>query len=268
MYRFNKTDKIALAFGLGLLLLLMMLIVVMINGCSGPTRHPIEGAATPDSKPAPEKPREPEKPKEPAKPVWTRRVVVTTGVHGNEPSGYLVQEQLKELGFCVFGPCNPWGIKHNKRELEDGRDLNRFFQDGSIPEVKAVHDFLKQNPPDLLLDLHEDPTKPAGPYLIQNGPKDKLAEEIIAALKEYEWAKEPAWGPVKGKDGIIKPTATVLAWQKYANVFSLGAYAYFTFNVTTITVEVPGDWPEDKRKQYQLKVCQKAREIFEARAKK
>lgn len=247
----------------------MLILSMALAACSGPTRHPVEGDSPKANAPANQPQlKEPEKPKEPAKPVWTKRVVITTGVHGNEPSGYLVQDQLKELGFAVFGPCNPWGIKNNKRELEDGRDLNRFFQDDTIPQVKAVHDFLKANPPDLLLDLHEDPTKPTGPYLIQNGPKDKLGEEIIAALTEYEWAKEPAWGPVKGKDGLIKPTATVLAWQKYANVFSLSAYAYFTYNVTTITVEVPGNWPEDRRKQYQLKVCQKARELFEARATK
>lgn len=251
---------------------MMIVALALLAACAGPARHPVESDApksnAPANTPATQTPTEPEKPQEPARPVWTKRVVITTGVHGNEPSGWLVQEQLKELGFTVFGPCNPWGIKNNKRELEDGRDLNRFFQDDSIPQVKAVHDFLRANVPDLLLDLHEDPTGPRGPYLIQNGPKDKLAEEIIAALDEYAWDPEPAWGPMKGSKGIIKPTATVLAWQKYANVFSLAAYAYFTYNVTTLTVEVPGNWPEDKRKAYQLKVCQKAREILEARARK
>lgn len=250
----------------------MSFAVLALAACNGQTRTRDDGAhhmtrACADT-PAPQTPKEPEPPKEPAKPVWTKRVVITTGVHGNEPSGWLVQEQLKELGFTVFGPCNPWGIRNNKRAMEDGRDLNRFFQDDSIPQVKAVHDFLRANVPDLLLDLHEDPTGPAGPYLIQNGPKDTLGEEIIAALGEYAWDPEPAWGPIKGSKGLIKPTAGVLAWQKYANVFSLAAYAYFTYNITTFTVEVPGNWPEEKRKEYQLKVCQKARELFEARARK
>ena len=58
-----------------------------LAACSGPTRHPVEGGTAPENKPAPEKPGEPETPKEPANPVWTKRVVITTGVHGNEPGG-------------------------------------------------------------------------------------------------------------------------------------------------------------------------------------
>ncbi|MBP9892846.1 MAG: succinylglutamate desuccinylase/aspartoacylase family protein, partial [Planctomycetes bacterium] len=116
----------------------MLILSMALAACSGPTRHPVEGDSPKANAPANQPQlKEPEKPKEPAKPVWTKRVVITTGVHGNEPSGYLVQDQLKELGFTVFGPCNPWGIKNNKRELEDGRDLNRFFQDDTIPQVKA-----------------------------------------------------------------------------------------------------------------------------------
>jgi len=246
--------------------------LALLGACGGPRRTAVQNgpddSPSPSEKPQAVQPKAPDKPEEPVKPQWTKRCVITTGVHGNEPSGYLVQDQLTELGFVTFGPCNPWGIENNKREMQDGRDLNRFFQDDSIPQVKAVWDFLAANKPDLLLDLHEDPTNPPGPYLIQNGPKDDLGERIIQALgSDYTWHPNPAWGPIKGKNGLIKPTTQLLAWQKQFKVFSLGAYAYFTFGVTTFTVEVPGNWDMEKKKAYQLKVCQTAREIFEARTK-
>jgi hypothetical protein len=254
---------------------LALLLLLLVAACGGPKRTSVSELSPEaqteqpraNTQKEPERPKEPEKPKDPPKKVWTKKVVITTGVHGNEPSGYLVQDKLTELGFVTYGPCNEWGIKNNKREMQDGRDLNRLFQDGGVPQVKAVWEFLAANKPDLLLDLHEDPTGNAkGPYLIQNGPKDDLGEKIIEALKEYNWDPEPAWGPIKGKNGLIKPTAQMLALQKLANVFSLGSYAFFTYKVTTFTVEVPGGWEMEKKKEYQLRVCQAAREIFEARA--
>jgi hypothetical protein len=109
----------------------------------------------------------------PPEPAPKLDIVVTTAVHGNEPSGYHVQEQLAEQGFIVFGPCNPWGLKHNKRHLENGDDLNRSFADSDYPEVLAVKKFLAENTPGLLLDLHEDPDG-TGCYLIQHGPDDDI----------------------------------------------------------------------------------------------
>jgi hypothetical protein len=198
---------------------------------------------------------EPEPTPEPA-PVPKKRIVITTGVHGNEPSGYLVQDQLAELGFTVFGPCNPWGIKNNKRGLEDGRDLNRLF-------AEAVKEFLAANPPDFLLDLHEDPDG-KGAYLIQHGPDDNIGRKIVDALKDqFEFDPEPKFMIITGEDGLLKPNMQVLRFMAIGKIYSLGYYAWATYGCTTIVVECPGTWPEEKRKSYQLAVCKKARELFE-----
>lgn len=189
-------------------------------------------------------------------------IVITTGVHGNEPSGYLVQDELVAMGFIVFGPCNPWGIANGKRHLEDGRDLNRCFALDDCPEAEAVREFLRDNKPKLLLDLHEDPDG-SGPYLIQNGPTDDIGRRIIDRLKgEFEFDPAPEWSFIKGEDGLIKPTRGMLGMQKLTKVYSLGYYTWLTYGCTAITVECPGTWPEDKRKRYQLRVCEVARELF------
>lgn len=207
----------------------------------------------------------PEPAPEPPKPKYRTDIVITTGVHGNEPSGHLVQDKLKAMGFTVFGPCNPWGIANNNRHMEDGRDLNRCFALKDCPEAEAVREFLRNNKPGLLLDLHEDPDG-THPYLIQNGPTDDIGARIIDALKaEYDFDPKPAWSFVEGENGLIKPSRAQLAAQKISKMYSLGYYAWLTYGCTSFTVECPGSWPEEKRKAYCLRVCETAREIFSSR---
>jgi hypothetical protein len=220
------------------------------RGTFAPTEVP------PVNEPVPEPEPEPE-------PVPKKRIVITTGVHGNEPSGYLIQDQLTKMGFTVFGPCNPWGIKNNNRHLEDGRDLNRIFAQDDCPEVKAVKEFLAANPPDLLLDLHEDPDGTA-PYLIQHGPDDDIGRRIIDTMKDdYEFDPEPQFLVVKGEDGLLKPNMQVLRFMAIGKIYGLAYHAWSTYGCTAIVVECPGSWPEEKRKAYTMRVCRTAREMFE-----
>jgi hypothetical protein len=245
------------------LVLLAVTLAVVLVACAGsrlpaPRFVPEQPGAPAANEPVPEPEPEPE-------PVSKKRIVITTGVHGNEPSGYLIQDQLAEMGFTVFGPCNPWGIANNKRHLEDGRDLNRIFANDDSDEVKAVKEFLADNPPDFLLDLHEDPDG-KGAYLIQNGPDDDIGRKIVDALKdEFEFDPEPQFLVVKGEDGLLKPTLQVLRFMALGKIYGLAFHAWATYGCTAIVVECPGTWPEEKRKRYQLRVCETAKDLFEAR---
>lgn len=189
-------------------------------------------------------------------------MVITTGVHGNEPSGYLIQDELIDIGFTVFGPCNPWGIRNDSRFLEDGQDLNRIFAKDDAEEVRAVKEFLDENPPGLLLDLHEDPDG-KGAYLIQHGPDDDIGRRIIEALSDrYEFEPEPRFLMVSGEDGLLKPTMEHLRALALLGVYGLAYHAWKTFGCTSIVVECPGSWPEVKRKQYQRDVVQTAARLY------
>lgn len=227
---------------------------------SAPVNDPaVPANRAPANKPA-NKPPEPE----PIKPTpGELGFVITTGVHGNEPSGWLVQDQLIAMGFRVFGPCNPWGIANNSRYMEDGRDLNRVFAGDDCPDAEAVKKFLAEAPPKFLLDLHEDPGG-TGAYLIQHGPDDDIGRRIVDALKdEFEFDPEPKFMTVTGQDGLLKPNAQQLRALKFLRVYGLGAFAYFTYGCTTIVVECPGSWPEEKRKRYQLRVCETALKLWQ-----
>jgi hypothetical protein len=189
-------------------------------------------------------------------------IVVTTAVHGNEPSGYHVQEQLAVQGFRVFGPCNPWGLANNRRHLENGDDLNRAFGDSDYPEVLAVKKFLRDNPPKLLLDLHEDPNG-TGAYLIQHGPDDDIGRRIIDAMKdEFEFDPAPKFLVVEGENGLLKPTMEQFRALKFIGVYGLAFYAWDTYGCTAIVTECPGKWPMERKKAYQLRVCELANRFY------
>jgi hypothetical protein len=247
---------------------MLLILLLLLPGCSQPeptgdTRPADEPAQAVVPEPEPEPTPEPKPEPEPAPAPRIEGIVITGGVHGDEPSGALVLPELERRGFIVFGPCNPWGLENNSRYLEDGRDMNRIFALDDAPEVVAVKEFLRENPPRLLLDLHEDPGAEAA-YLIQHGPGDDIGRRVIDALKDdYEFEPEPRFLMVQGEDGLLKPEMTHLRLMRFGGVYGLAYYAWLTYGCTTIVVECPTSWPMDKKKEYHLRVCELARKFFE-----
>jgi glutamine amidotransferase-like uncharacterized protein len=97
-------------------------------------------------------------------------VVITGGIHGNEPAGYRAAGQIRswpiQCGKLVVIPrVNTPGIKENIRWLpgedEATRNANRNFPRIGAPEkaltlpVQAVWEFIKGQKPDWVVDLHE-----------------------------------------------------------------------------------------------------------------
>jgi hypothetical protein len=181
-------------------------------------------------------------------------IVITGGVHGNEPSGALALPALARRGFVTAPPCNPWGLMHARRELESGRDLNRAFADGGCAEAERVRQFLLEHPPALLLDLHEDSRAP-GPYLIQYGPDDAIGERIVAELSgRWPFAPRPRFGPVVGRRGLIRPPR----WM----VTVVGLSPWRTFGATGCVVEAPSGWPIEERIEFHLAVAEAAAKLL------
>lgn len=189
-------------------------------------------------------------------------IVVTGGVHGNEPSGAAVLSELAAAGIQTFGPCNPWGLANDSRYLESGRDLNRSFARSDVPEVALVKAFLDAHPPALLLDLHEDRSA-SGAYLIQHGPDDDLGHRIVAELEdELAFEPKPHFNVLEGEGGVLKPGEIVLAAVELSRFYGLAFYTWRTYGCTTFVVEVPHRWPLEKRKHAHQRVVETARRLF------
>ena len=127
----------------------------------------------------------------------SRRVLISAGIHGDEPSGietilsFLKSGQYKshldEWEITILPCINPYGFENNTRENHDDKDLNRLFKVQLPPlEVQLAKSTIKSSYFDISIELHED-SDSNGYYLFQksNEPNGlKIGLKVIEAVKE------------------------------------------------------------------------------------
>jgi len=121
-----------------------------------------------------------------------KRLYVSTGVHGDEPSGPLCALELFRQRLWPDGvqvslvPCvNPRGFELNTRENEAGIDLNRDYRNTRTAVVAAHKAWLEREGIfDLAILLHED-WEANGFYVYELNPNQlpSLAERLIDAVR-------------------------------------------------------------------------------------
>jgi len=92
------------------------------------------------------------------------RCYISAGIHGDEPAGPLAVRQLlqenqwpPEVELYVMPCLNPTGFVLNRRENDEGTDLNRQYLQPKAEETLAHINWLNRQPNcDLCLSLHED----------------------------------------------------------------------------------------------------------------
>ena len=97
-------------------------------------------------------------PAHPGQPFGRRDLYISAGIHGDEPAPpeALLRWAEARLPALARGrdafpllilPClNPWGLVHNRREDEEGRDLNRLFHRKSVPVISALRKLIARRP--------------------------------------------------------------------------------------------------------------------------
>jgi len=124
-----------------------------------------------------------------------RRILISGGIHGNEPAGVeticaFLENQLyknfqDDWEFTLLPCINPSGFEAGTRNNQDDIDLNRMFKETTTPqEVDFVKTVLDQ-PYDLDLELHEDVDSP-GYYLYQKDQSTELSSLGRAILDQVE----------------------------------------------------------------------------------
>ena len=94
----------------------------------------------------------------------TPAIYVSTGIHGDEPGsvwGLLewAEENIPLFAahpFLIFPCLNPYGLVHNTRVDEEGRDLNRSFHLEGHPLISAWNAVMEHRRVDVFFNLHED----------------------------------------------------------------------------------------------------------------
>lgn len=180
----------------------------------------------------------------------TRRVYLSSGIHGDEPAGPLAVRQLIEdddwpaemsLWLC---PClNPTGFRLNRRENVRGLDLNRqYHAPRAADEVRAHVEWLMRAPDfDVCFCLHED-WEANGFYLYELNPdhRPSLSEAIVKAVSKVcpvDMAEEIEGRPAKG--GIIRPSTDPLSRPQWPEAFFLLRHK----TRLSYTLEAPSDFP-------------------------
>lgn len=122
-------------------------------------------------------------------------VLLTGGIHGNEPAGteFLLQfaEMLAkddtfypDIAFDIIPVVNPWGWVHGRRRNGEGCDLNREFATFKAPEAVLMRILCKQKRYDLMVDFHED-SHVAGFYFYRlANPNEAFCHHMITVVRE------------------------------------------------------------------------------------
>jgi len=177
------------------------------------------------------------------------RIYISTGIHGDEPAGPLAMRQLlqenpwPENATLSLIPClNPTGFRLNRRENDEGVDLNREYLNTKAPETLAHIDWLVRQPSfDFCLCLHED-WESDGFYVYELNPDNcpSLADHVVAQVAEVcpiDLSEIIEGRPAQ--NGIIRPSVDPRSRPQWPEAF------YLLSNKTRLsyTLEAPSDFP-------------------------
>jgi hypothetical protein len=187
-----------------------------------------------------------------ATPSPLRRVLISAGIHGDEPASTEMAvrfvEKLsqspgnyKNMAIDIVPMVNPWGWVHDTRCNQIGIDINRDFSRFGSREANLVKKFLETRSYDLMVDLHED-SDARGFYLYQYGLDDKsICEKIITAVREmgYPIEQEVNMMILRTENGIIDAPLWGLWYMRLTRQLSITNYYRLNNSQLVFTVETP-----------------------------
>lgn len=203
-------------------------------------------------------------------PGAARNLYLSTGIHGDEPSGPLAILQLLEENRWPpanlwLVPClNPTGFPLNTRENSLGLDLNRDYRHLTTAEISAHVAWLQAQPRfDLTLILHED-WESNGFYVYELNPQKlpSFAEPIIEAVRELcpiESSEMVDDWPCTG--GIIRPGIDPRDRPQWAEAL----YLIVNKSRLSYTLETPSDFDLPLRVTAHVHAVRTALSLFESR---
>ena len=196
-----------------------------------------------------------------------KNLYISTGIHGDEPSGPLAISRLLEEdnwpdANLWLVPClNPTGFALNTRENSAGVDLNRDYRHLTAAEVAAHVRWLDEQPRfDLSVVLHED-WEANGFYVYELNPLNlpSFAEPIVDSVRDLcpiEAAEIVDGWAIKA--GIIRPNIHPKDRPQWAE----SLYLIVNNTLRSYTLETPSDFPLALRVETHVRAARRAIELF------
>jgi len=177
------------------------------------------------------------------------RIYLSTGIHGDEPAGPLAVRNLlqqnrwpADVSLFVLPCLNPTGFALNRRENDEGTDLNRQYLHPKAEETLAHIAWLKRQPNfDLCLCLHED-WESYGFYVYELNPENRpsLAPGMIEKVSQVcpiDLSEVIEGRPAQG--GVIRPALDPRTRELWPESF----YLLTQKTQLSYTLEAPSDFP-------------------------
>ncbi len=120
-------------------------------------------------------------------------IYLSAGIHGDEPASTeglclwaeLHASVLRHLPLIIFPCLNPWGLVHNQRNDEGGRDLNRCYHLDEPETIRLQKELIRPYRFRLGMCLHED-YDAQGVYCYEiRKQRSHFGPELLAAAGFY-----------------------------------------------------------------------------------
>ncbi len=203
-----------------------------------------------------------------------RRVLISGGIHGDEPAGVetvcaflenkLYQNFLENWEFTLLPCINPSGFEAGTRNNQDDIDLNRKFKEDQVPREVAFVKNILEHPYDLDLELHEDVDSP-GYYLYQKDQTSDLSSlgrtilDRVESIHPLNLAEEIEEMPAER--GLLSR----LSEPDEMEWWPMALYAYARGCRHVFTLETSPALPMDVRTKAHLQAIQTALEYMEGK---
>ena len=177
-------------------------------------------------------------------------VYLSAGIHGDEPAAVqgLLQWAEESIPFLknhpvIIFPClNPWGLTNNVREDEEGRDLNRCFDQRENELVAWVHHLIEGYRFRVAACLHED-FDAKGVYLYELARRGEHFGQSL--LKKLESIIPRHRGRVDGRDlrnGVMRRTRGLKQVAQEIGGMPEAGYLFLNCARTALTFETPSEY--------------------------
>lgn len=181
-----------------------------------------------------------------------RKLLVLSGVHGNEQAGILsvpamldrytdAGAALADVALHVLTPVNPVGAAELSRFSAEGYDINRDFFRFDTEEARVVRRTIDEVRPDFVVSLHEGPQDATFMFATAHVSAE-LAKRLLAALeaggtvlaeRDYFGAKLSPPG-LSASSALVR--ATVELWVKTLGMRASNAYCE-SLGIPELTIE-------------------------------
>ncbi len=194
-------------------------------------------------------------------PVPGAGLYLSAGIHGDEPAavwGLLKWAEenvhfLRERSVFILPCLNPWGLRNNRREDAEGRDLNRCFDHPEVPVIGAILELISFRNFTFAVSLHED-FDANGLYLYELARQgESLGSDLLQQAEEIIPRHQ---GRVDGRaprDGVLRRTRGLTGVVHEIGGMPESIYLFLNGARSALTFETPSEYSLYRRVQCHLR---------------